>query len=278
MKKTILTFLITTCISLMVLAQDYSAMTYNIRYNTQGDGVDWWENRKEWVADVINFYEPDVLGIQEGLHGQVMYLDSALIEYSYVGVGRDDGLKEGEYAAIYFKEEKLAVLDSGTFWLSETPNEPSYGWGANFRRITTWAEFQDKDSGDIIWVLNAHFDHETPLARLNGAKLMLEKLESWNTTNDPVIVMGDFNAIPEAEPIQVFSSELYDSKEVSQTSPIGPIGTYNGFDVHHPLDNRIDYIFVNGKINVQKYAVISETRDQRTPSDHLPVYIKFNTN
>ncbi len=251
-------------------------MTYNIRYNTSGDGENWWEKRKDWVADVINFYEPDVLGIQEGLHGQVTYLDSALFDYAYIGVGRDDGKQEGEYAAIYFKEEKLTVLDSGTFWLSENPEEPSFGWGANFRRITTWAKFEDKESGKIFWVLNAHFDHETPLARLNGAKLMLEKLNEWGASNQPVIMMGDFNATPKAEAIQVILEKLLDSKEIAEKASIGPEGTYNGFDVSHPLDRRIDYIFVNSSVDVHKYAAISETREQRTPSDHLPVFISFS--
>ncbi len=276
MKKLLLAKIILLLATIGVLAQDFSAMTYNIRYNTPNDGENWWEKRKAWVADVIKFYEPDVLGIQEGLHEQVIYLDSALSGYAYVGIGRDDGNQAGEYAAIYFKEEKLTVLDSGTFWLSETPEEPSFGWGANFRRITTWAKFEHKNSGEIFWVLNAHFDHETPLARLNGAKLMLEKLEEWGAVGQPVLMIGDFNATPEAEAIQVILNKLLDSKEIAQKASIGPEGTYNGFDTNHPLDRRIDYIFVNKFVEVYKYAAISETREQRTPSDHLPVFISFS--
>lgn len=268
----ILFFLITI---LNVIAQDYSAMTYNIRYSTPNDEENWWELRKEWVADVIKFYEPDVMGIQEGLHNQVQFLDSALSSYAYVGVGRDDARELGEYAAIFYNKDRLAVLNSGTFWLSDTPDEPSFGWGANFRRIATWAKFKAKESGDEFLVFNAHLDHETPIARLNAVKLIVEKAEAWNKQELPVIVMGDLNAPPESPPIQYLSSKMNDSKLESKTTPIGPIGTYNGFDVNHLLDNRIDYIFVDKSINVQKYAVISETREYKTPSDHLPVFIKF---
>ncbi|GAB5410266.1 MAG: endonuclease/exonuclease/phosphatase family protein [Balneolaceae bacterium] len=274
--KMALFFLLTLIVSgTSIKAQEYSAMTFNIRYSTPNDGENWWELRKEWVANVVNFYEPDVMGIQEGLHTQVQFLDSALVNYEYVGVGRDDAKEEGEYAAIFYRSNELEVLDNGTFWLSETPDIPSFGWGANFRRIATWAKFKLKKTEKEFWVFNAHLDHETPLARLNAVRLIVEKAEDWNQQKLPVIVMGDLNAPPESPPIKYLSSKMYDSKLESKAVSIGPLGTYNGFDVNHPLDNRIDYIFVDKSISVQKYAVISETRDQKTPSDHLPVFIKF---
>ncbi len=275
--KTFLSFIIILLLSPSnSLAQDYTAMTYNIRYNTPNDGENWWELRKEWVADVVSFYEPSVLGIQEGLHTQVQYLDSSLTNYSYVGVGRDDAKEEGEYAAVFYRNDIFEVIDEGTFWLSETPDEPSYGWGAKFRRIATWAKLKVKESDNKILIFNAHLDHETPLARLNAVKLIVMKADEWNTEGLPVLIMGDLNATPDSPPIKYLSSKLKDSKNVTQTKPIGPVGTYNGFDVNHPLSDRIDYIFVDETILVQKYAVISETRDSKTPSDHLPVFIEFS--
>ncbi len=276
MKTCVNAVLISLAITVVAQAQNYSAMTYNIRYSTPNDGENQWELRKEWVASIVSFYEPDVLGIQEGLQDQVQYLDSVLTNYSYEGVGRDDGKEAGEYAAIFYKHDKLTVLDSGTFWLSETPDEPSYGWGANFRRISTWAKFRSKESGDTFWAFNVHLDHETPLARINGVKLIAEQIKNWNKENLPILLMGDFNATPESEPIKYLYSVLQDSKLKSRGSPIGPIGTYNGFDTSNPLKNRIDYIFVDESILVHKYAVISETRDNKTPSDHLPLYIQFS--
>ena len=122
----------------------YSAMSYNIRYATELDGENSWEYRKHKILSLLEFYEPDILGIQEGLHHQVEFLDSLLINYSYVGVARDDGKKIGEYAAIYFNNNLFEVHDSGTFWLSPTPDIPSYGWGANYRRICTWIKLRIK--------------------------------------------------------------------------------------------------------------------------------------
>lgn len=275
MKNVIKLLLIFVFVSVDVVAQQ-SAMTYNIRYATERDGVNQWENRKNWVANVVSFYEPNVLGIQEGLYTQVSFLDDALPNYSYVGVGRDDAKKEGEYAAIFYQKEKLNVLESGTFWLSETPNKPSYGWGAKYRRICTWAKFEVKETNQIYFVFNAHFDHETPLARLNSAKLMIEKISAWNKENLPVLLMGDLNATPDSPPIEFLNSRLNDTRLKAGIPVLGPEGTYNGFDTSHPLDKRIDYIFGNDRVLAKKYAVISETRESRTPSDHLPVFIEFD--
>lgn len=255
------------------LPAQFSAMTYNIRYSTPNDGENWWEQRKEWVAEVVDYYAPDVLGIQEGLERQVAYLDSVFSTYQYVGVGRDDGIKAGEFSAVFYNSDKLEVLDSGTFWLSETPSKPSYGWGANYRRVCSWALFKNKHTQEEVLVFNAHFDHEVALARLNSAKLMHQKVLQLTDGETPVVLMGDFNATPNADPIQFLKEHYADSKIVSVQSPFGPEGTYNGFDVNHPLDRRIDYIFVNDKITVERYAVIAESRYGRTPSDHLPVLV-----
>lgn len=253
----------------------YSAMTYNIRYSTTNDGPNWWENRKEWVADLVNYNAPDVLGIQEGLDSQVQFLDSALTTYNFVGVGRDDGKKKGEYSAVFYNAKKLDVMESGTFWLSETPDQVSVGWDASMERVSTWAKFRNKSTGEQFWVFNAHLDHIGPGSRLQALKLIHQKTEEKNTEHLPVLVMGDFNATPDAPPIQFLSSKLNDSREISITKPYGPWGTFNAFDVASPLESRIDYIFVNEKVTVQKYAAISEVRKNLSPSDHLPVFIHF---
>lgn len=266
----------TLLIGITVQAQEHSVMTYNIRYATENDGVNQWENRKDWVSTLIQFYEPDVFGIQEGLQSQVNYLDDELSTYEYIGVGRDDGKTSGEYAAIFFRADKLEVLDSGTFWLSQTPGEPSFGWGANFRRIATWAKFKVKETGTEYFVFNAHLDHEVAEARLNSVKLIHEKASDWNTENLPVFIIGDLNARPDNPPIEYLNSVYKDSKNISEYPAYGPEGTFNGFDTSHPLDARIDYIFVNDKVRVHKYAVLSDTQNERTPSDHLPVLIEFS--
>lgn len=262
--------------SSLIQAQEHSIMTFNIRYATENDGINQWENRKDWVSTLIQFYEPDVFGIQEGLQSQVLFLDNELVKYNYVGVGRDDGETSGEYAAIFFKSGKLEVLDSGTFWLSETPDKPSFGWGANFRRIATWAKFKVKETGMEYLVFNAHLDHEVAEARLNSVKLIREKAVEWGDENLPVFVIGDLNARPDSPPIQYLSSVYKDAKDISEYPAYGPEGTFNGFDTSHPLDARIDYIFVNEKVRVCKYAVLADTQNERTPSDHLPVFIQYS--
>lgn len=276
MKSVFHAFIFLLCAGIAVQSQEYSAMTYNIRYATENDGINQWENRKDWVSTLIQFYEPDLFGIQEGLQTQVSFLDGALVNYKYVGVGRDDGDTSGEYAAIFYKSDKLEARDSGTFWLSQTPNEPSFGWGANFRRIATWARFKVKETGAEYLVFNAHLDHEVAEARLNSVKLIREKAKEWNTEDLPILIMGDLNARPDSPPIKYLSSVFKDSKTISEYPPYGPEGTFNGFNTAHPLDTRIDYIFVDEKVSVHKYAVIADTQNERTPSDHLPVLIQFS--
>lgn len=275
MKKLLSVYIFTILLTGTVLAQS-SAMTYNLRFNNPDDGVNWWENRKAWVANLIRFYEPGVMGTQEGKVEQVMYLDSALTNYSYVGVGRDDGDAAGEYTAIFYRDDLYEVLASGTFWLSETPDVPSFGWGANFRRISTWAKLKDRFTGAEFFVFNAHLDHEVPEARINAVKLIHQKVTEINKEQIPVLVMGDLNATPDSPPIGFLTSVMNDAKTISKYPPFGPEGTFNGFDTSHPLDYRIDYIFADDQISVQKYGVIADTRNQRTPSDHLPVIIYYN--
>ncbi len=277
MKKILGMILCAVMIMGNIFAQ-YSAMTYNIRYSTPNDEENWWENRKEWVADLIRFYEPDVFGIQEGLDSQVQFLDSALSEYKFVGVGRDDGKKAGEYSALFYKPDLVEVLDSGTFWLSETPDKVSVGWDASMERISTWAKLKIKRTGQEYFVFNAHLDHRGPESRLNAVKLIYEIASEKNKDGLPLIVMGDLNATPHDPPIKYLSSVMSDSRLISENPPYGPEGTFNGFDTSRPLNDRIDHIFVNEMIKVQKYAVITDTRDLRTPSDHLPVYIEFRLN
>ncbi len=257
-------------------AQPYTAVTYNIRFSTESDGINQWENRKAWLVDQVKEISPDVMGTQEGLHKQISYLDSTLSDNDYVGSGREDGKTAGEYAAIFYKRESFKSLESDTFWLSETPDSVSKGWGANFERICTYTLLFDENSDQHLWVFNAHLDHESRRARIESVKLIWEYIQKLNTQDYPVIFMGDLNAVPDSPPIVYISQHLNDSKSISHNEPIGPVGTYNGFGVSHPLDRRIDYIFVNDDIAVQRYKVINEIKDNRTPSDHLPVVASFN--
>lgn len=257
-------------------AQQLSVMTYNIKLDYPKEGDDSWNTRKDWMIGQINFHEPDIFGVQEALPNQMTYMDSTMTNYSFVGVGRDDGHNEGEYSALFYNKSKLRVLESSTFWLSQTPNIVSMGWDAVCNRVCTYALFEDIKSEEKFWVFNTHFDHVGSEARMKSVTLILEKIKSLNTEKYPSILMGDFNLEPETENIQLIKTSMHDSREISKTEPFGPQGTFNGFRFDTPVTRRIDYIFVSKTgIEVEKYAVLSDSKDLRYPSDHLPVYIKI---
>lgn len=261
--------------SFSVLSQDLKIMSYNIKLDYPKEGENSWTNRKPFMVNQIKFYEPDVLGVQEAMPNQMKDLDSLLTDYSFVGVGRDDGKNEGEFSAIFFKNKELKVLQSSTFWLSQTPDKVSMGWDAVCNRICTYALFQHKKTKETFWVFNTHFDHVGEVAREKSAALILEKINTLNTKNYPVLLMGDFNLEPDSKPIQTITSTLDDSKNIAKLA-FGPEGTFNGFNFDKTVKRRIDYIFVTkSSILVKKYAVLSDNRDLKYPSDHLPVFITF---
>ncbi|EID75037.1 endonuclease/exonuclease/phosphatase family protein [Imtechella halotolerans] len=259
----------------VVHGQQLSMMSYNIKLDYPKEGENSWANRKPFFMAQIRFHMPDVLGVQEALPNQMGDMSSVLPEYSFIGVGRDDGKEQGEYSAIFYKRELFDVLDSGTFWLSPTPEKPSLGWDAAYNRICTYALFKNKKTGERFWMFNTHFDHIGEIARKNSAVLILQKIKSLNSQGYPVVLSGDFNMEPSHKGIEEIQKELTDSKEIA-AQVFGPEGTFNNFDFHSPVTTRIDYIFVSSAIEVDTHAVLSDNKDCRYPSDHLPVFIRFH--
>ncbi len=259
-----------------LFSQQMNIISFNIRYNTPNDGINAWPNRIEMATGLLRFHEPDIFGLQEALHGQILDVQKELPEYEWFGVGREDGEEGGEFSPIFYKKSEFILLKNGTFWLSETPDVPSKGWDAALNRIVTWGHFQSKVTGKQFLVFNTHFDHVGKEARKNSAGLIRTKIqEMTQNKNLPVIVTGDFNLTPDTEPIQMLKKFAKDSREVTEEPPYGPAGTFNGFNLTTDLSsNRIDYIFVYGAIDVLKYAALAEIKDQRFPSDHLPVFVK----
>ena len=276
MRKTFIFFLLLSCSLQPILSQTpVKVMTYNIRYDNPNDGENHWELRKRWLANQINFVEPDVLGIQEGLSHQVAFLEDALPTYNHIGVGRDDGDMAGEFTAIFFKSEKLELINQSTFWLSETPAKPSVGWDAALERICTYALFRDKFTNQKFWVFNTHFDHIGDTARSNSIDLLIGEIKKLNIERLPVFLMGDLNLEPESDPIKKLSEEMNDARNYSTDLVFGPRGTFNGFKYNEAIQRRIDYIFTSiYGIEVKKYAVLSDSKDKKFPSDHLPVVVE----
>lgn len=273
MKKYIVFLLFLIPISLF--SQEMNVVSFNIRYNTPNDGENAWPNRVEMVTGLLRFHDAGIFGLQEALHGQILDVKNNLPEYEWFGVGRDDGKKAGEFSPIFYKKSKFELLDHGTFWLSETPEKPSTGWDAALNRIVTWGMFKSKETGKEFMVFNTHFDHVGVEARKNSATLIRKKIEEMVPAGTPVILTGDFNLTPDQKPIEMLKEYLDDSRDVTKEPPYGPLGTYNGFEINADLSSRrIDYIFVKGDIEVLKYAALSDIKDKRFPSDHLPVFAK----
>ena len=274
MKRIILSLLI--ILPSMLVAQQINVMTFNIRMNTASDGINAWPNRIDMVNGLLNFYEPGIFGLQEALYDQILDIEKGVPEYKWFGVGRDDGDKAGEFMPIFYNTKKFILVESGHFWLSENCDEPGLGWDAACNRIVTWGKFKSKVTGKKFFVFNTHFDHIGVEARKNSAKLIHEKMEEFTSGSGlPVILTGDFNLRPDAQPITLIKQYLSDSREVTKEAPYGPVGTYNGFKPGSEGENRIDYIFVNDKVKVLKYAAISDTYENRSPSDHLPIFVKL---
>ena len=278
--KKISILLCTITVGFSIVAQEaLNVMTFNIRYNNPGDSLDAWPFRINKVSSQILFHEAHIIGVQEALHGQIQDLDRALTSYKYVGVGRDDGKEKGEYSAIFFDTTRLQVLQSQTFWLSQTPQIPgSKSWDAAITRVVTWAKFRDRKTKKEFYVFNTHFDHIGQVARAESARLLL-KYSNEIAGSMPYLVTGDFNASPIQEPIQVILNpkdplHLIDTKSVSATPHYGPSGTFNGFKSKETGDLPIDYIFIRQAVKVLQHATLSQTWEGRYSSDHFPVYAR----
>lgn len=260
--------IILLAISGVVFSQSIKVMSYNIRLDVASDGVNQWSNRKEKLPALIKKYDPDLIGLQEAMHHQLMDILQALPEYLYIGVGRDDGKEKGEYSAILYKKDRFELDWQKTTWLSEKPMEPgSKSWDAAITRILTRGGFRDLKTDKRFIYFNTHFDHIGKEARKNSASIILAAIKE-ESTKLPVIVTGDFNSQPTEEPYKVISNSIKDSRENSNQ------GTFCTFKVNAQPCNIIDYIFYSDfkKLN---YKVITDNDGKNYPSDHLPVMAEF---
>lgn len=251
------------------IAQPITVMSYNIRYNNPQDGINAWPNRITKVGALIQQYNPDIIGIQEALHSQLVELMRILPEYSYVGVGRDDGKDSGEFSAILFKNNRFGLLSNSTQWLSETPDVPgSKSWDAAITRIVTHGRFYDKASKSEIVIFNTHFDHQGVEARQHSAELLLQLVGAARSVSEtPIIVTGDFNAERSEKTYETMLLKyLFDTKPDDDNT-----GTYCGFEVGAMPCKTIDYIFASAEWNSKNYKVIRDNDGKYYPSDHLPV-------
>lgn len=245
-------------------------MSFNIRFGTAPDGENAWPLRRELVLETINAYAPDIVGLQEALKSQLDELVEAMPQFGSVGCGRDaDG--EGEYSAILYRRKRFDVVNVGNFWLSETPSEPgSTSWGNQLPRICTWMRVFDHQAARRYYVFNTHWDHQSQPAREQSGRAIADRVAQRESSPDPVIVMGDFNAgetNPARQPLLAIG--LRDAFRVLHPEA-SPVGTFNGFKGR--LDGeKIDTVFVSQHWKVLEATIDRTEREGRYPSDHFPV-------
>ncbi len=263
---------------------ELKVMSFNVRYENDGDGGDYaWRRRVVPIVAAIREQGVDVMGIQEGLHGQVADLRASLPDYEFSGLGRSDGKRTGEYVGLFFRKDRFEKdeMKSGMIWLSATPDVPgSKTWGNQIPRIANWLRLTDRESGRAFWVVNMHLDHRSQVSKEKGVRLMAEKLVEMNPRREPVVWTGDFNATDGNEVIRFLQGKR---------STISPVDGFGGlvetYDRIHPgvaergtvnfwrndpkLQWKLDYIFVSKDAKVLEAEVLRDKRPYL--SDHFPV-------
>jgi endonuclease/exonuclease/phosphatase family metal-dependent hydrolase len=179
-------------------------LSFNIRYSESRDGRNIWQNRRPLVAEILRTYRPDVVGFQEVLIDQLRDLGGMLPDYQWVGVGREDGGQRGEFAPLFFHH--LKVVETGNFWLSDTPEIPSNTWGGQ-HRICTWVRFGGLQP---FAVFNTHLESDVAEARARSVPLLSNKVGEV-AGELPVLLIGDFNFKPNSQEHKQLSREFRDS-------------------------------------------------------------------
>ncbi|CAF0718859.1 unnamed protein product [Adineta steineri] len=250
-------------------------MSYNIRMDTPADGENQWVRRRDRVFRLIQYYQPDLIGIQEALPHQIGDLVSAFPIYGWYGVGRDDGKRQGEFSAILYRLDIFERQNQGTFWLSKTPDVPgSKGWDAALPRICSWVLLHDRRTNQKVCHFNTHLDHVGKTARREGARLIASRIHQIAGSKIPTVLTGDFNAGPESDAYRtiVTHSPLRDAKLITKAPHDGPQGTWSTFNARNTIGGRLDYIFVSPQhFQVLHHSHSTYTENQKYPSDHLPV-------
>lgn len=273
-KSFILLVLCFSCSFSLMQAQHFNLATFNVRYDNKGDSLNAWVDRLPAIVQMIRFHGFDVFGAQEVLNNQLEGLLQNLPEYGYVGIGREDGQKQGEYSPIFYNKSKFTLIKSNTFWLSETPEKPSKGWDAALSRICTWAQLEEKASKKKFFLFNTHFDHRGVEARKKSASLILEQIAKI-AGDAPTLFCGDLNVDQNNESYTL----IQNSKSFKDAFTLAPIkmannGTFNSFNITSKTDRRIDHIFVGQDFEVKRYGILTDTYSGKFPSDHFPVMIE----
>lgn len=245
-------------------------ISYNVRLDNSGDGENAWPNRKEATIAMLEDLEPDIFGVQEALPHQVGYITDNS-KYSNVGVGREDGVSDGEHMSIFWNPETVEMLEWGTYWLSETPEVPSFGWDAACKRTATWALMKDKRNGKHFYFVNTHLDHVGVEARRNGLQLLVDRIADMNPESYPMVLTGDFNMKPDHAALADLDKQMTSTRKIAEVTDNNT--TFNGWGKYKAEDQHIiDYIYASGFTSVPEYHTITaQYASKPYISDHYPI-------
>ena len=281
MKEFLLVLILFTLQS-FVSAFEIDALSFNIRFDNPKDGENAWPNRKEMVGQWVKSESPDVIGLQEALRHQIDDIKKVATAYSEYGVGRDDGKSRGEHCTILYLKKRFSLdkSDCGTFWFSDTPEKiASKSWGNEIPRICTWARFIDKKTDKGFYVYNVHYDHRSQPSRLGASELIIQRISKRKRSNEPIILMGDFNASENNPAIKIFKDEplnLVDTFRVVKPDE-KMVKTFHGFRGGSFSGGKIDHVFMLPKMGkVSSAEIVRFNKDKRYLSDHYPVRAKLS--
>ena len=249
-------------------------MTFNVRYPAKGDGVNVWEARRDLLVETVRAHHPDLMGTQELFQLQGDYIVSKLPDYAWFGRSRR-GDHTDEHMGVFYRKDRLELVDSGDFWLSETPETVgSMSWGVTLPRMVTWGDFKDKQTGQTFRYMNTHFAHrrEDEEARTNSARVIVDRLKAL-PEGRTVILTGDFNTGMDSEAHRQLATVLTDPWSAEAK---GPAGTFHGFR-GTPGRARIDWIMFRGALIPKSMETITDHQGEVYPSDHFPVLAVFET-
>lgn len=254
------------------LKQDITAMTFNVKI--MGEGLQSNEKRLPKITTVIRDYMPDSFGLQEADKWWVESVAAEMTEYNHIERYRDDGIELGESSAIFYLKDKYDLVNSGHFWLSETPDKPSFGWDAACQRIATWVILKDKTTGFTYAHFNAHFDHVGAQAKANSVALISAKIAEI-APDIPVVLTGDFNTSEGSSNYEnLLKCGLKDTKYLAEKHD--DCATYHDFNPFILSTKPIDFVFVNGYVSsVKSSKVDSRTVGLIYPSDHFPIIVEM---
>ena len=251
-------------------SEGLKVMSYNIRLGSAQDGTNSWALRYTATGKMLEDQKPDVFGVQEALEYQVRYIEE-MCGYESVGVGRENGKKEGEHMSIFWNKKTVSMLKWGTFWLSDTPEKPSKGWDAECFRTATWALMKDKKTGKKFYFVNTHLDHKGTEAQKNGLKLIVDRIAEINPDGLPMVLTGDFNIEPKNPALKDLDARMQSARNIAEKTD--DHATYNGWGKSSTM---IDYIYVSGFSSYPEYQTVTKRyEDRKFISDHYPIFARL---